>query len=322
MIKALLLSLLLFISNTCYASTVYVVVHSAAGNGADLQARVVAKHLPKHLPTNTSVGVINMPGAGGLTMANWLYNVADPNTNIAFLNVNSDVLMDGILKDPSVRYDITKFKWLFSAEDGDDNVFVLWANNSRGLTSIDKMMVDNDYVIGNPGPNNVQTYILKDIVGVKSKLIFGYKNIITALQINEIDARFGSLLNAKVRFPEWFKEGNQIRPILQVGSPKRHPILPDVPNAREYLKTPTQTRILEYYEKNVRLARLVFASPKMSNETVKMFADAAVKLEKDPEFIKDANKLEMGVDFIQYEETNQLIKDILLTDKELLRLLK
>jgi tripartite-type tricarboxylate transporter receptor subunit TctC len=86
MFKILLMSLFLFISNTCYASSIYVVVHSAAGNGADLQARVVAKHLPKHLPPNTSVGVINMPGAGGLTMANWLYNVADPNTNIAFLN--------------------------------------------------------------------------------------------------------------------------------------------------------------------------------------------------------------------------------------------
>jgi glycosyltransferase involved in cell wall biosynthesis len=106
MFKILLMSLFLFISNTCYASSIYVVVHSAAGNGADLQARVVAKHLPKHLPPNTSVGVINMPGAGGLTMANWLYNVADPNTNIAFLNVNSDVILDGILKDPSVKYDI------------------------------------------------------------------------------------------------------------------------------------------------------------------------------------------------------------------------
>lgn len=317
MIK-LLVFLFLLISNTAFAQ-MNIVTSSIPGGGADIQARVIAKHLSKYLPNRQTVNVINMQGAGGLNMTNWMYNVAEPNSHIAILSVNNDTIIKGILKDKAARYDLEKFNWLFSAEDGDDNVFVLWANNNRGLRNIEDMRSENIYIVGNTGPNNLQTYILEEIVGIRSKIVYGYKDIIRALQINEIDARFGTLLNARARYPQWLSEGYEIQPILQVGSSKRHPLLPKVPNAREFAKTDVHKRVLDYYEKNVRLARLVFASPNMNAETINMIVAASIFLEQDPEFIEDAKKLEMGVDFIHHEETNRLMRDLLATDPNLLR---
>lgn len=296
-----------------------IVAPSIAGAGTDIQARILAKHLPNHLPNNPRVNVINMQGAGGLNMTNWMYNVAEPNTHIAILNVNNETLIRGILGDPSAKYDLHKFKWLFSAEDGDDNVFVLWANTKRGLQSIKNMTIENEFIIGNTGPNNIQTYILEDIVGVKSKIVYGYKDVVRALQINEIDARFGTLLSARIRHPDWLRPGFEIQPILQVGSFRRNPLLPNVPNAREFARTEDHRRLLDFYERNVRLSRLVFGPPNMSDETVRMITKAVVSLEKDPNFIEDIRKIEMEPNFIHYEETNRLLKELLTTDKNLLR---
>jgi hypothetical protein len=181
------------------------------------------------------------------------------------------------------------------------------------------MTVDNSFIIGNTGPNNIQTYILEDIVGVRSKIVYGYKDVVRALQINEIDARFGTLLSARIRHPDWLKLGNEIQPIFQVGSFKRNPLLPNVPNAREFAETEDHKKLLDFYEKNVRLSRLVFAPPNMSDETVRMITKAVVSLEKDPQFIEDIRKIEMEPNFIHYEETNKLMKELLATDKNLLR---
>jgi tripartite-type tricarboxylate transporter receptor subunit TctC len=309
---------LLFIISTPAFSQINIVSSSIPGGGSDIQARVIARHLGKHLSKPTNVNVINMQGAGGLNMTNWLYNVAEPNSHIGILTVNNDVIIKGILKDKSARYDLSKFKWLFSAEDGDDNVFVLWANNRRGLTDINLMRTPNEFMIGNQGPNNIQTYILEEIVGVKSKIIYGYKDVIKALQINEIDARFGTLLNAKSRYPQWLQSGYEIQPILQVGSSRRHPILQNVPNVREFTRNDTHKKVLDYYEKNVRLARLVFGPPGMSEEVIRNLVRASIALEKDSEFIEDAKKIEMEVNFIHYNETNILVRELLSTSPELL----
>lgn len=314
-----LLTLIFMFIATSVSAQINIVSSSIPGGGSDVQARVIAKHLSKHLPNNPRVNVINMQGAGGLTMANWMYNVADPQNHIAILTVNNDVLISGILQDRNAKYDLSKFKWLFSAEDGDDNVFVLWANTGRGLTNVSLLQIHNPFIIGNPGPNNIQTYFLEEIIQSQAKIVYGYKDIIRALQINEIDARFGTLLNARARYPDWLKKGNDIQPILQVGSFRRHPFLPDVPNVREFARTDEHRQILDYYERNVRLARLVFGPPGMSDETVRMIVNAAIALEKDKEFIEDAKKLEMGFDFIHHDETNRLMNDLLNTNKDMLR---
>jgi tripartite-type tricarboxylate transporter receptor subunit TctC len=318
-----ILALAFFIMTTvANASNVVLVVPGIAGGGPDISGRLVARHIGKHLPSNPAVAVTNMQGAGGLVMTNWLYNIADQENTIALLNANNDVFINGLLGDENSKYDLNKFNWLFSAEDGENNVFVLWANNKKGLTKVDLMLKSNDFVVGNQGSNNILTYFLTDVMQSKSRIIHGYKDVRQALIINEIDARFGTLSSVKTNFPDWLKEGNEIQPILQVGSKKRHPELPKIPNVREYAKSQEHLAVLDFYERQVRLARLIFAGPRMSKERVQQFIVAGEKLAKDPEYLAEAKKLEMDGDFMQHKETVQVISEVMNTSKEVLNIVK
>src|SRR3954451_21902808 len=56
--------------------TITIVSSSGPGGGYDIYARLFAAHVGRHLPGNPAVVVRNMPGAGGMVGANFLYNVA------------------------------------------------------------------------------------------------------------------------------------------------------------------------------------------------------------------------------------------------------
>lgn len=317
--KHILTFLFCIISSFVFAAeNMTLIVPGTPGGGPDISGRLLARHIGKHLPGNPSVSVSNMQGAGGLVMTNWLYNVADQENTIALLNANNNVIVNGLLGDENSKYDIRKFNWLFSTEDGEKDVFVLWANTKRGLTSADLMTKPNDYVVGNQGSNNIFTFFLNDVMKSKSRIVLGYKDTRTVLITNEIDARFGLLSSAKVNFPNWLKKGYEIQPILQLGSKNRHPELADVPNIREFTNDPKHLAILDYYEKQIRISRVIFSGPGMSKKKVKQLIEAGVSLSKDQEYLEDAKKLQMEGDFIQNDELISILSDMMKAPKEVL----
>ena len=307
-----------------HANPVQIVVPTVAGSGGDISARLFAKHVSKYLPENQRVVVLNMQGAGGIVSSNWLYNVADPENTIGTMNVNGNSVLNALNGDKNVKFELDKFQWLFSTEDGANNVFVLWANTKRGLTKIEQMFEENNiYVIGNQdtGENAMQRFFFRKALPVKSNIVFGYKNVIQALMINEIDARVGTLISAKTNNPQWLTPGHEIQPILQIGSSKRHKDLPNVPLINEYVTDKEQLGVLNFYEKQVKLARLYMAPPKMSKERVKQFTDAAVRVEQDSEYQAEADRLSIDAKFVQHEETKAIMKEIINVDRKLLSII-
>jgi uncharacterized protein YciI len=166
------------------------------------------------------------------------------------------------------------------------------------------------------------TYFLDEIIGSKSKIIYGYKDVRTALLINEIDARFGTLSATKINFPEWLTKGYEIQPILQLGSRNRHKDLPDVPNAYEFAKTQQHKELLNFYGNQIKLSRLMFSGPGMSKKRVKELHEVGKKLAIDKDYLEDAKKLQMQGDFVQNDEVENVIKEMLATPKEVAKVLK
>src|SRR5678810_1494434 len=58
--------------------TVTIIVGYKPGGGYDATARLLARHLPKHLPGKPTVIVQNMPGGNSIIAANHMYNAAKP----------------------------------------------------------------------------------------------------------------------------------------------------------------------------------------------------------------------------------------------------
>ena len=81
-------------TQTSKAQNLEIVTSSTAGGSFDINARLVARHIGKHLPGNRTVIVKNMPGAGGLVALNWFANIADQNNTLATISINSNAILN------------------------------------------------------------------------------------------------------------------------------------------------------------------------------------------------------------------------------------
>src|SRR5687768_15349175 len=91
--------------------TVTIVVSTSTGGGYDALARGIARHIGRHIPGNPGVTVRNMPGAGGITAMNWLYNAADKDGTTIGL-VGNGMPFEPLFGTKAARYDANKFNWL------------------------------------------------------------------------------------------------------------------------------------------------------------------------------------------------------------------
>jgi tripartite-type tricarboxylate transporter receptor subunit TctC len=108
----------------------------SAGGGYDVYGRLVARHMGKHLPGKPNVIVNNMPGAGSLRLANWLYNVA-PKDGTVLGTVARGIAFDSLFGMPGASFDSTKFNWIGSAND-EVSVCVAW--HTSGVTKFEETL--------------------------------------------------------------------------------------------------------------------------------------------------------------------------------------
>src|SRR5436189_6214001 len=91
------------------------IVSYGPGGGYDVYARVLARHMSKHIPGNPTIVVQNMPGAGSLRGTNFIYNVA-PRDGTAFGTFARNMALLGLLKtNQNVQFESAKFTWLGSS---------------------------------------------------------------------------------------------------------------------------------------------------------------------------------------------------------------
>src|SRR5262245_2180985 len=95
--------------------TIKLHVSTSPGGGYDLVSRMFAKYFPAHMPGRPNVIVVNMPGAAGVSMTNWAYNVAPKDGTIIGMP-NLTVPMNQVIILDQVRYDATKLNWIGNLE--------------------------------------------------------------------------------------------------------------------------------------------------------------------------------------------------------------
>jgi tripartite-type tricarboxylate transporter receptor subunit TctC len=191
-----------------------VIVGSSAGGGYDIYARLLAHHVPKHIPGNPSVVVVNMPGAGSNTAAAYLFNVA-PNdgTYIGALqnSVVMDALFDTLLGNARrLRHDATKFIHLGSATI--DHYVCIARSDAPVKTFRDTLT--REFLIGASQPGtSTRDYpaMLNNTTGAKIRQVSGYpgtREITLAIEKNEVQGLCGfSWSSLQAQRPDWIKSG-------------------------------------------------------------------------------------------------------------------
>jgi tripartite-type tricarboxylate transporter receptor subunit TctC len=271
-----------------------IVVGSAAGGGYDQYARMLQRHMPKHIPGNPSVIVVNMPGAGGLTAANHLYNIAEKDGTV-FATLNRYTAVMPILGVEQAKFTTDGFQWLGTTASYSDNSYLMFVRSAMPHKTVEDMRnPDLPLHIGITGTD--VPAILKEALGLNFKIIGGYKSheeMAAAFERGELDALTDGYISMKATKPEWIDK-KFIRPMIQFGRVDRLPEMADTPTARELARTPEDRELIEFAEAPLLMARPFATPPGVPADRVEILRAAFMKTMTDPDYLTEsqAQKLE------------------------------
>ena len=309
--------------------TIRIVVGSGAGEFYDRWARLFARHMGKYIPGNPEIIVQNMPGAGSIIAANYLYSVVKPDGLTLGVFLNS-LYLDEVVGRKEVQFDMGKFGWIGSPVG---EAKILYMRADAPYKSIaDIVKAKEPPKCGSTGTADsgyILTKILEETSGAKFNLVVGYpggSDVDLAVEKGEVICR-GHNVSAhfgREPFNNWHKKDFD-RHIVQTAR-KRDPQLPDTPTIYELLdqyKTPDLSRrAAQVILAGGEFGRPMLATPGTPPDRMKVLREAFAKALKDPELLAEAKKGRMDVDPSTGEELQALVKEVMDQPKEVIERVK
>lgn len=309
--------------------TIRIVVGLSAGGGYDRAARIVSRHLGKHIPGNPEIIVQNMPGAGSVIAANYVYGVAKPD-GLTLLMPHNNVYLNQLAGHKEVKFDLQNFHWIGSLEKDDMTIFMRADAPYKSIRDVVK--AKEPAKCGSTGAGSsdyVMSKILEETIGAKVNHVLGYpgsSEIAVALERGEV-ACMGltvSTFFSRQPFLTWNKNGF-VRFLAQSGR-KRDERIPDSPTIFELMneyKTPqAKRRVTEAMLLGGEWARSLLAPPGTPPDRIKILRGAYEKAVKDSEFIAEAKKQRVEVNPSKGEELQNSAKDVMDQPPEVIEQIK
>jgi tripartite-type tricarboxylate transporter receptor subunit TctC len=293
--------------------TIEISISSGEGGVNDNYARAIAQFIGKFIPGHPTVIAKNMPGAGGLKAAQYLYGIA-PKDGTAYGVVQRDIVVQPVLDVGAASFDPSKFNWIGSTAR-ETSVGVTWAA-STPVKTIQEAMA-KEVIVGTSGVTNETgsfPLILNRLIGTKFKPVHGYKSgteIILALERGEVQGRvgwsWGSVKSS--RSASWVKDGT-INILVQMGTEKASD-LPNVPLALDLAKTPEDREAMELLFAATTIGWPSLMPPAVPKDRLAAVRAAYKETMKDPGFIAACKKLNLELDPLSGEEIQKTIEHIM-----------
>jgi tripartite-type tricarboxylate transporter receptor subunit TctC len=286
--------------------TITISIGYTAGGSYDLYGRLVARHLGKHIPGQPTVVAQNMPGAGSLKAAAYLYEVA-PKDGTALGVIVESAALEQALGNPAAQYDAGKFTYVGRVATS-NNIFMQW-HTSRVQSIEDSKRMESS--LAGTGPGSIAETVprlLNALVGTRFKLVSGYpasNEAMLAMERGEVEGSSSSWAAVSIGKKEWLRD-KKIRVILQT-APERAKDLPDAPALPEVAASAEDRPVFSLYASGSAIGRSVIAPPGIAPERVKILRDAFNAMVKDPDFIGDIAKLNVELDPLSGERVQELI---------------
>jgi tripartite-type tricarboxylate transporter receptor subunit TctC len=290
--------------------TVEVYIGYSVGGGYDVYARLLARHIGKHIPGNPTVVPKNMEGAGSLRLANWLYNVG-PKDGTVFGIIGRGTGFDPLLGKKGAQFDATKYNWIGSAND-EVSVCVAW--HTTGITKIEQLYGKELTVGGTSASADTDQFprVTNGILGTKFRVITGYpggNDIGLAMERGEVQGRCGwSWSSVKSTHQNWLDE-KKINLLVQL-SLEKHPDLPNVPLITDLAKSDEQKQILKVIFARQVMGRPFLAPPNVPQDRVEALRKAFMDTMKDKEFLAEAEKAQLEINAVPGADIQKLVQEL------------
>jgi tripartite-type tricarboxylate transporter receptor subunit TctC len=329
--SVLLLSFLVFNNDPSFAQgnfyqgkTIRMIVGFTAGGGYDAYTRTVGRHMGKHIPGNPAILVENMPGAGSMISANYIYKAARPD-GLTIGHFIGGLFLQQLLGKPGIEFDAGKFQYV--GVPAQDN-FVLGVSKSSGITDLDSWLASKQIVkfggVATGSGTDDFPNLLRATIGLPAQMVSGYKgtaDVRLAFNSGEVAGLSNSWESTKSTWRKELESGDL--KLILAATLKAHPELPKLPLAINYAKSEEAKLIISTVARvhgpTVRPYVLPPATPK---DRVEMIRKAFMDTMKDPEFLAEAKKANLDINPEDGATLEQNVKEILKLEPALIAKLK
>ncbi len=282
----------------------------SAGGGYDTYARLLSRHLGKHIPGNPTVVPQNMPGAGSLRMANFLYNVA-PKDGTVIGTFGRGIAMEPLLSGVGTQFDARKFSWLGSLNN-EVSLCVAW--HESGVKTMQDLQTQ-ELIVGGTGSGSdtvIFPIVVRNLLGADIRLISGYpggNDVLLAMERGEVDGRCGwSYSSLSSTRGDWLEQG-RITILTQLALAK-HPDLSGYPIITDFADSENELEAMEIIFSRQVMGRPYLAPPGIPAERLQALRRALDSVARDPEFLSDAGQLQLEVNPVSGEDVDALLARI------------
>jgi tripartite-type tricarboxylate transporter receptor subunit TctC len=294
--------------------TITVLVGFTAGGGYDLYARVLGRHIGRHIPGNPAIVVQNMPGAGSLKATQYVYGVA-PKDGTVLATVSRGMATDPLLND--AKFDATRLTWIGSITS-ETSICATW--HTSKVKTWDDMFAREFTLGGSAVGADPDTFalLLRNVFGAKVRLVTGYpggNDINLAMERGEVDGRCGWSWSSLKSLKQWLPQIH----LLAYFAVDKNADLPQVPWSIDRAANEEQRQVLQLVTAGQFLGRPFFATPDVPADRKDALRAAFDATMKDPQFLAEAVKLDLEVTPASGKAIDGFIADLYRTPKDVVR---
>jgi tripartite-type tricarboxylate transporter receptor subunit TctC len=284
----------------------------------DIYARAVARHLGKHIPGRPTIVPVNMPGAGSMKAANYVYALAPKDgTHIAVFA--RGIAMQPLIDDAGVQFDATKLNWLGSPYS---EVSVVFSWHTKPFKTFADLKAREMVVpaTGTGADSAIFPYVMNSVLGTKFKVVSGYPGAaetLLSVERGETDGSastsWGNFSTAKA---DWIRD-KKVNIILQLAL-KKQPTLGDLPLIMDLAANEEDRKVLELIFVRQSMSYPFVTSPGVPAERLAALRRAFETTLKDPEFLADAKQQKLDIDPVSGDEIQELVRNVYASPPEVI----
>jgi len=300
--------------------TIRMVVGFASGNEYDIGARLLARYLGRHIPSNPTVIVQNMPQAASIVAANYVYSQA-PKDGSVIGAITRNLVNQALLGQSNLEADPRRLIWL-GGSSFPGRVCVV---GEKAPTKTAADVFEKELIVGSNGAGNstnILPSVFNHVLGAKFKLIEGYKgtpDIVLAIERNEVEgvcASYGQFRgNAQA-----FSEG-KLR-VLFRAEEARMAEIPDAQSIYDFARTEEQKQFMRFVFSSTEFGRPYILPPGVAPTRVATMRKAVADAVHDPELIAEANKTQVDMAWRSPEDLERITAQLYATPPELIEAVK
>jgi tripartite-type tricarboxylate transporter receptor subunit TctC len=295
--------------------TLTIVVGFTSGGGFDVNARLLARHIGRHIPGNPSVIVQNMPGAAGIKSVQYIDGAAPKDGTVIDI-FNFGAIGDSKLDPTKIRADFRKFNWIGSISQDLTVCYVWHGFGPKNLAELKARPVVHTGRTAIGSSSDVNQHILKNIFGVHIQQVSGYPGSAEerlAMERGEIEGICGAWSSVPT---EWI-ETHKIVPITRSAPVVPPDLSPEVPYVVDIAPNDRDRRIINLLVESGQVGRPFIASLAVPADRIRILRDAFNATVADPEFIAEAEKLRLPVSPKTGEQALKVVEDIYATPADI-----